>query len=66
MGEHPEALLGTGIPRARLPRLHGIEGDKVAVRLTTTLSLTDDTTERHPLTDPGRERIVIDGGPGAR
>jgi hypothetical protein len=38
-----EALLRLGIERDRLPRLHGIEGDKVAVPLARTESLADDT-----------------------
>lgn len=43
MGEHGEAPLRSGIQRDRLPRLHGSEGDKVAVPLARTDSLADDT-----------------------
>jgi len=42
MGEHQEALLCPGIQRDRLPLLHGPEGDKVAVALGRTKSLSSD------------------------
>ncbi len=43
MSQDQEALLRLGIQRDRLPRLHGIEGDKVAVALGRTELLTSDT-----------------------
>ena len=53
-GERPEALLGTGIQPDRLPRLHGIEGDKVAVPLARTESLSGDILVAHVDTPTGR------------
>jgi hypothetical protein len=43
MGQDQEALLRLGIQRDCLPRLHGIEGDKVAVPLAPTESLAADS-----------------------
>jgi hypothetical protein len=39
MGQYDEALLRPSVQRDRLPGLHGIEGDKIAVRLSRTESL---------------------------
>ena len=39
MGQDEQALLSPSVQCDRLPRLHGIEGDKVAVRLSRTGSL---------------------------
>ncbi len=43
VGQDKEALLRPGVQRDRLPRFHGIEGDKVAVPLARTDSLSYDT-----------------------
>jgi hypothetical protein len=48
MSQDQEALLRLDIQRDRLPRLHGIEGDKVAVPLARTESLASDTPIRKP------------------
>jgi len=42
MGQHQEALLRPGVQGDRLPRFHGVEGDKVAVPLARTESLAFD------------------------
>ena len=43
VAEDVQALLGSAVQADRLPRLHGIEGDKVAVPLARTESLSSDT-----------------------
>jgi hypothetical protein len=44
MGQYDEALLRPSVQRDRLPGLHGIEGDKIAVRLSRTESLSVHST----------------------
>src|ERR1035437_10084977 len=62
MGQYDEALLRPSVQRDRLPRLHGIEGDKIAVRLSRTESLSVHTRVEIPVDSQSQPATLCGAG----